>query len=104
MPVRQLVPERTNDHATLVDELAREWEQAQSDNVEPVILIESDKQGAPLHVYVVWSKWRDIERVQRSEIVMDAAQRALSPEQVGAIIFAMGLTPDEADRLALKWR
>ena len=81
----------------MVNELAAEWKNP-SQNVEPEILLERDRERRIVHVYVIWSKWAGVDRILRSEIVMDAAAQALPEDEVLNIIVAMGLTPDEADR------
>jgi hypothetical protein len=103
MPVRQIAPARSSEHHTLVDELAAEWGAAQSANAEPVILEERERGGRLVHVYVVWSKWRHMDRVERSEIIMEAAEKHLPQDQVLNVSIAMGLTPDEASRFGLKY-
>jgi hypothetical protein len=103
MPVRTITPERSSDYTKLVDDLDAEWGNPQSTNAEPVILIEPDRDGKPVHVYVVWNKWSHVDRVQRSEIIMDAAERRLPQPEVLNITIAMGLTPDEARAMGLKF-
>lgn len=99
MPVREYKPGRTAQYDELVRELAAEW--AQSRGSEPVIYEERDRQGKLMHVYVVWSRWHDIDRAQRSEIIMDAAQKRLPESEWLNITIAMGLEPDEARHLGL---
>lgn len=100
MPVRQITPTRSRDHDALVGELAAEW-MTPSGNPEPIILEERGRDRKLVHVYVVWGKWQHLERIERSEIIMDAAEKKLSPDDVLNISIAMGLTPDEAKRMGL---
>ncbi len=104
MPVREFKRELPLEYGTLVDGVVAEWRSPQSTNSEPVILTERRRDGKIEHVYVIWSKWDKIERVQRSEAVMDAVEKVLLADEVLNVTIAMGLTPDEADRLGLKWR
>jgi hypothetical protein len=100
MPVRQFIPPRSSDYRTFVDELAAEWiKPSRSD--EPLILEERGRDKKIEHVYVVWSKWHQVDRVERSEIIMDAAEKKLAPDEALNITIAMGLTPDEARRMGL---
>jgi hypothetical protein len=103
MPVYEMKPGRSAEHGELVDALASELTNPNSGNTEPVILLERDKQKRPLHVYVIWKQWRDVDRAERGEIIMDAAERHFSQDDVLNISIAMGLTPDEAKRLGLKY-
>lgn len=104
MPVRDINKmDHTTEYTSLVDELLAEWQNAHSTNQEPVILVEKARDGKPVHLYVIWSKWTAVERIVRSEIIMDAATKKLAPGDSQSITIAMGLTPNEADRLNLKW-
>ena len=104
MPVYQYTPTRPADQSRLVDALAEEWRTPDPAATEPVILEEPDAKGAVVHVYVVWSAWGHLDRINRGEVIMDAAERVKAPGDVLKITIAMGLTPEEADRFGLKWR
>ena len=103
MPLRQILPGRSQEHAALVGELLAEWNNPTSGSAEPIIVEEKDRSQRLIHVYVVWSKWSHIDRVERSEIIMEAAERRLSQPDLLNITIAMGLTPDEATRLGLRF-
>jgi hypothetical protein len=102
MPVREMKPQRSSQHAELVDQLTAEWANPNSSNAEPVIYIERDANGKPANVYVVWSRWSDIDRAERSEIIVEAAERRLSPPEALNISIAMGLTAEEGRRLGMQ--
>ena len=103
MPVREMAPERSAEHRTLVDELSLEWKTSQSQSGEPLILVERDQKGRPARVHVVWSKWQSIDRGERSEIIVEAAENALSQDDAMNISIAMGMTPDEAKAWGVKY-
>lgn len=103
MPVRRFEPVVSNEHATLVDQLAREWNAPAANASEPLILEEFDRRSVLTHVYVVWSHWRGVDRAERSEIIMDAAEKRFGPAKALEITVAMGLEPDEARRMGLKF-
>lgn len=94
----------TAAQAQLVDRLAAEWRNPTPNAPEPVILEEANSQGEIVHVYVVWSDWSQLDRVQRGEVIMDAAEKVKPLADVSKITIAMGLTPEEADRFGVKWR
>lgn len=104
MPVHRLVPSKPPEVQQLVDQLATEWRAPNPSASEPVILEEADRSGQVVHVYVIWEAWSQIDRVVRGEIIMDAAERVKTRDQVLNISIAMGLTPEEADRFKLNWR
>lgn len=104
MPVKQITPTRSSQHDALVHELLGEWRQPNAQASEPVILEEAGPNRRVAHLYVIWGKWAHLDRVERSEIIMDAAEKKLSQPDLLEITIAMGLTPDEADRLGIQWR
>jgi hypothetical protein len=55
-----------------------------------------------IHVTVIWPKWRDIDPADRSSTILDAYEQARGPEGMLSVSVAMGLTPEEADRLGIK--
>src|SRR4051794_18800016 len=99
MPVRQYSPVRPPSYDQLVDGLATEWGTPNMTATEPAILEEKDARGELAHIYVVWSDWADLDRQTRGEIIMDAAERVKPKDEVLKITIAMGLTPNEADRM-----
>ena len=103
MPVKQFIQERSETHDQLVGDLLREWKCPNQGNTEPVILEETGQDGKLAHIYVVWSRWAHLDRIERSEIVMEAAERKMPPHRVMDISIAMGLTPDEAKRMRIKY-
>lgn len=103
MPVRRLESHMSTDHQAMVDQLAREWQSPAENLSEPLILEDVDRSGVLRHVYVVWSRWSGVERAERSEIIMDAAEKHLGPAKALDIIVAMGLEPEEARRMGLKF-
>jgi hypothetical protein len=104
MPVRQYNATRPPDQALLIDRLAQEWRAPDPTATEPVILEEPDAKRRVAHVFVIWSDWVQLDRIRRGEIIMDAAERVKSVEDLLNITIAMGLTPEEADRFGIKWR
>lgn len=104
MPVKPFGTSRPVDWAQLVDRLAEEWKEPDTAAQEPVILEERNSQKELVHVYVVWSDWSHLDRTERGEIIMDAAEKVMPLSSVLKITIAMGLTPTEADRFKIKWR
>jgi hypothetical protein len=104
MPVRQLRSARSPDHQALTTRLVQEWRQPDPNAPEPVILEEFDNGGALVHVYVVWSAWAHVDRAARGEIIMDAAEARYGHDDTAGVTIAMGLIPDEADKLNISWR
>jgi hypothetical protein len=103
MPVREMKPERTSEHHDLVAELAAEWSNPNSGRDEPIIFIERDRDDRPAHIYVIWSRWGHLETLERGEIIMDAAAKQLSPDDLLNITMAFGMTQEEARRMNFKF-
>lgn len=102
MPVRELKVALVESHQQLVDELSAEWRQTVPSNTEPLVLLERDNQKRIVHIYVIWSKWQGIDRVVRSEIIMESAQKVLGPSEAINVTIAMGLLPDEAKQFGIQ--
>jgi hypothetical protein len=101
MPVREISPGRSSEHHVMVSELASEWRHPDPSQREPEIFIERAKPSRPGRVYVIWSKWADVDRIERSEIIMEAAEQVLPRDAVLDIVIAMGLTREEAARMGV---
>ncbi len=67
---------------------------------EPVIIIERPSR-ATTHLYVIWTRWADLEQVVRSRIILDAYQATKGDEEMLQVTVSMGLTPEEANRLGI---
>jgi len=105
MPYREVNKARGIKYPALVEDLAKELSTAGSGDPRyvPVILLEWTKGGSPsLHVFVVWDdqQWTEIDRAERSEVIMDAMEKA-RPDEALKVTIAMGLTSDEAKRLKI---
>ncbi len=104
MPVRNL--QQAGQHADydrLLDALCREWQHPDPGAIEPVILEERDGAGRLMHFYVVWDEWGELDAVERSAMIMDAANQRYGATGTGNVTIAMGLTKAEADRLRIKY-
>ena len=105
MPVKNFSPRQPLPEAQeLRDKLVAEWNAPNSASLQPVILEESGRANQPLRVYVVWDDWKDLEGVERSEIIMDAYEARYGKDKAVNVTVAMGLTPIEADRMGIQFR
>lgn len=104
MPVRKrLHAELPSTASDLKTRLVAEWRRSQSDQSQPVIIEESGGANQPLHVYVIWDEWSDLDMVDRSEIIMDACAERYGRDQSLNVTVAMGLTSVEADRMGIRY-
>ncbi|MCX7045207.1 MAG: hypothetical protein NTX50_06970 [Candidatus Sumerlaeota bacterium] len=101
MPIRDaLLRTDVPEEAALLAELKAELENPKESG-EPDIIIERPSPFTT-HLFVIWSKWKDLEQSIRSRIVMDAFEEVRGEEEMQKVTAAMGLTAEEADRLGIK--
>lgn len=102
MPVREgsLRKPGVPDEKTLRGELEAELRNPK-DSGEPDIIIDRANPSTT-HLYVIWSKWGDLEQMVRSRIILDAFTEVRGEEEAIDVTVSMGLTPSEADRLGVK--
>ena len=101
MPVRDTLG-RPNvlGEDTLRAELTAELTRPQASG-EPDIVIERPNPSTT-HLYVIWSKWDDLEQMVRSRIILDSFAEARGDVEANKVTVAMGLTPAEAAKLGVK--
>lgn len=107
MPRGYIVPVEDTDYNTLLTRLTQEWEQPDPSAAEPVIIETSDAlrpQQTPTQLYVIWSEWHNLAPRRRSEMMMDAYIAARGRPFASNVTLAMGLTPEEADNLGIRYQ
>jgi hypothetical protein len=82
--------------AELVDELTNPKQSG-----EPDIVIERPNPSTS-HLFVIWSKWSELEQIVRSRIILDAYEEAVGDQEALKVTVAMGLTPSEAKALGVE--
>jgi len=88
---------------TLQNELVDEWKNPREGRLAEPVIYEVDPGGnEPIHLYVVWKKWQDVNPTDRSDVILDAFESVRGKKQVVRVALANGLTPDEASSLGLE--
>jgi hypothetical protein len=87
--------------SALRDRLAQEIASPQETEPEP-ILVEDTSLGG-LRLYVIWSRWGNLDQRVRSEIITDAFTQAKGKLALPQLVVAMGLTPQEAQRMGIRY-
>jgi len=101
MPVRDSLKDRkVRGESVLLAELKAELTDPKKTG-EPDIVIERPNVGT-VHLYVIWSKWKDLEQRIRSRIILEAYERVKGDAESLKVTVAMGLTRKEADSLGVK--
>ena len=83
--------------------LAEEIRRPQEGLAEPVIVLESQGQQAPTHLYVIWSEWGQLTQLERSEIALEAYREAKGSGPASNLRVALGLTPEESARMGIEY-
>lgn len=83
--------------------LVEEIRSPQEGMAEPVIVLESQGQQTPTHLYIIWSEWGQLTQLERSEIALDAYREAKGSNSASNLRVALGLTPDEAARMGIEY-
>ena len=104
MPVARIVnKQRKTQQETLMELLLREWRAQRTGSGEPLIIEESPLRGElPNHLYVVWSEWGDLTPLERSKLILQAYEKFKGREITSRVTLAMGLSPDEAEKIGIK--
>jgi hypothetical protein len=104
MPIKE-IPQRSPSPPArdLTHRLVREWKRPKKKG-EPMIVQQTNRASHSAQIYVVWNEWDDLSQEERSEIIMDAYEQTHSPQESLIITVAMGLTPAEADKMAIPYR
>ncbi len=81
--------------------LIEEMQNPQPGTVEPIIILETQGQQTPTHLYVIWSQWGQFTQLERSEIALEAYRASKGLAFAATLRVALGLTPEEAERLGI---
>ena len=105
MPVAQRVGTTARtDTESLLERLLQEWRAQRAGDGEPLIIEESPRGGErPNHLYVVWSEWGNLTPLERSKLILQAYERYRGRDMAANVTLAMGLMPDEARRMNIKF-
>ena len=66
-------------------------------------MIKCAPQQAPTHLYVIWNEWGHLSQRRRSEMVMEIYEEVRGRAAALNVTYAMGLTPDEAKNLGIRY-
>jgi hypothetical protein len=85
----------------LEEALVQEWQDPRDDRREPLII--KDSPGNKDHIFVIWSKWKDINMEDRCSTIMSAYKRVVENKaDLLKVTLVMGLTPEEAPRFGIE--
>src|SRR3974390_2443932 len=86
MPIRKLVNLHTRPPSArkLADELLEEW-RSPSENPEKPVIIEDGGSRKPVHLYVIWNAWNDLDQIERSELIMDVYEQLFGLEKAAEV-------------------
>lgn len=101
MPVRDSLNRgEVPSEAELRSELEGELRHAK-DEGEPLIIIDRPN-SSTTHLFVVWSKFAELEQIVRSRLILDAYEAVRGQGEALKVTVSMGLTRVEAERMGIK--
>lgn len=103
MSYAQRVYPKNPTYESFARRIAEEIRKPQEGMAEPVILLESQGQQTPTHLYVIWSDWGQLTQLERSEITLEAYREAKGSHSASNLRVALGLTPEEAVRMGIEY-
>jgi hypothetical protein len=103
MPRKRIPVRPRHSHPELVQALADQMhvEGVSPTPDTPTIYEEEQPYGGNLYVKVIWNRWADVPLEERGAIILDAYERAGLSTDMRKIYLAVGLTPEEDERLKL---
>jgi len=87
----------------LESRLSEEWKSPQSPPAEPFIIEDGDLQKGPVNLYVIWNAWRELDPIERSEVIVNACEQVRGRKFVVKVSSATGLTTAEAEQMHLQY-
>lgn len=101
MPIRDSLEKvGVPNEAELRNELEAELRNAKTEG-EPLIVIERPHPSTT-HLFVIWSKFDDLEQMVRSRLILDAYENVKGTVEAAKVTVSMGLTQVEAGRMGIK--
>ncbi len=102
MPIRRGLPRKTPaDAPALTERLSKEFT-SPSEEGQPLVFEEPAEPTPVTRLYVVWDLWSNLNQQDRSEIILNAYEKAKGKDAALKITVAMGLTATEAERLGIR--
>ena len=90
------------DTQRLQNTLENEW-RGMEEADGPVIIEEPAGTGNYMRLYAVWPQWDEVAPRDRSNIIMRAYQNTHTLEELLNVSIAMGLTPEEAQQMGIRY-
>lgn len=103
MSLAQRIYPKNSIYEVFGQRLIDEIRSPQPGAAEPIIILESQGQQTPTHLYVIWSEWGQLTQLERSEIVLEAYREAKGTSYASQLRVALGLTQDEAARMGIEY-
>lgn len=105
MPRKQEPLKPRHSHPELVNELTEEMHKTGVSQTPdtPMVYEEPQPYGKNLHVKVIWNRWAGVPVEERGAIILDAYDKAGLQDEMRRITIALGLTPEEAEKLQIEY-
>ena len=103
MSLAQRIYPKNALYASLAQHLVDEIKNPQSGDAEPLIILESQRQQTPTHLYVIWSEWGQLTQLERSEIALESYREAKGSNSASQLHIALDLTPEDAECMGIAY-
>ena len=103
MSFAKLIEYGSFKYQELENRLVQEWQTPQSPPAEPCIIEDGDPRQGPLNLYVIWNAWRDLDPIERSEIIVNACEQVRGRKFILKVSAATDLTTPEAEQLHFQY-
>ena len=84
-----------------IERVVREKNAAPQRPDEPRVIWEEDRYTNRIKVSVIWDRWQGVDPEMRGRIIVDAVERARGQDVARKISLALGVTPEQAERLGV---
>jgi hypothetical protein len=84
-----------------IERVVRERNPAAQRPDEPRVIWEENPYLDRVQVTVIWDRWQDVDPEVRGRIIVDAVETARGQEVARKIGLALGVTPEQAERLGV---
>ncbi|MBI4579809.1 MAG: hypothetical protein HY718_08910 [Planctomycetes bacterium] len=93
-----------NPHPELIEQIERVLRQRNrqpQSSDEPRVIWEENRYLGRVHVTVIWGRWEKVQPEARGRVILDAIERAMGQQEASRIGLALGVTPEQAERLGV---
>jgi hypothetical protein len=92
-----------SDLVSEIEQVLRNKNPSSQNPDEPQVKWEKKPYVDRIHVTVIWNKWESVGLEARGRVILDAIERAEGIQTVQKVGMALGVTPEQAQRMGITW-